>query len=143
MSVTDPMLSLAAQSAAPSAVSPAAPSAQPTQGSTLSVERPVSAQSASLSKEKKMTTLKTAEPHAILSLTASQAEDLRLSFAAMNPIEFARHLHALNLSIEIQRAWLRAKIDLKPRESEEALQNAVYRALESLWARLNERAVVL
>jgi hypothetical protein len=78
----------------------------------------------------------TTEPNAIVSLSERQLEDLRLSFAAMNPIEFAAHLHALDLPIEIQRAWLRAKVDLKPTECAEALQNAIKRALGELWTRL-------
>jgi len=39
-----------------------------------------------------------------------KSEGLRLNFAALNPIDFAKYLFALDLPIPIQRVWLRAKV---------------------------------
>jgi hypothetical protein len=73
-------------------------------------------------------------------LTTAQIEDLQLSFAMMNPIEFARHLQTLDIPDRVKAECLAAKVNQKPTEREDAMQNAISRAMTAFWNRLSESA---
>jgi hypothetical protein len=63
----------------------------------------------------------TTEP-TVNSLSAAQIEDLQTSFAVCNPLEFARHLHTLDIPDAIKGELLRAKVSQKPTERDDTMQ---------------------
>jgi hypothetical protein len=75
-------------------------------------------------------------------LTPAEIEDLQTSFAVCDPIQFARHLHTLDIPDAIKGQWLRLKVQQKPTERGDAMQKAIERAMSNFWNRLSERADV-
>jgi hypothetical protein len=66
-------------------------------------------------------------------LTLALMEELQTAFAAMNALEFARYLHTLAIPDAVKSEWLKCKVMLKPSEQENAMQNAVARAMDKWW----------
>jgi hypothetical protein len=74
------------------------------------------------------------------SLSEAVIEDLTVSFAACNPLEFARHLHSLDMPDAIKGELLRAKVNQKPKERDDAMQNVIESAMSRFWSRLGNTA---
>lgn len=73
-----------------------------------------------------------------LNLTPAEVEDLQTSFAAMNALEFAKHLHTLNIPDSVKSEWLAAKVQQKPSERDDAMQKVIENAMLKFWSRLAE-----
>lgn len=67
-------------------------------------------------------------------------EDLIASFRVMNALEFARHIHTMQISDAIKSEFIAAKVNQKPAEAEEEMSAAIERAVQKFWARLSDSA---
>ena len=70
-------------------------------------------------------------------LTELELENLQVAFAAMNPLEFARHLQTIDMPNVARGEWLRRKIEQRPTEREEIMCAAIEQAMTKFWHRLS------
>jgi len=70
-------------------------------------------------------------------LTELELENLQLAFAAMDPLQFARHLQTIDLPNVARGEWLRRKIEQRPSEREGVMIEAIESAMAKFWQRLS------
>ena len=58
----------------------------------------------------------------------------------LNPIEFSKFIYKLDLTDEIKREFISAKISQPPVEAGDSLHQAMERAVSDLWSRLQPSA---
>ncbi len=75
----------------------------------------------------------------VIAVAPEIAEDILTSFAAMDPIQFARHISPMPLSNSLKSALLQAKIEQKPKEQDDAIERGIEKALSQFWTRLITR----
>jgi hypothetical protein len=73
-------------------------------------------------------------------VSPEQKRDLEIAMGAMNPLEFAKHLHSLHLPDEVKSEWLLRKVNESPAEREEIMKRAIDKTMAEFWDRLAEEA---
>ena len=72
----------------------------------------------------------------LFSLSEETIDDLTLSYAAMDILSFARHLHTLSIDDKIKGELLKAKVSQKPKERDDTMRVCVEQAMNRLWRRI-------